>query len=294
MIKDTTNMNMEYLDSIPVEDGELNEQGILNVALSFFDKVRCLYVKTNDTAIVTGKQYYTYSNGIYTPVQNPAVEHISDYYEKSTEKEVLLFKNYLPIAKMFCCRLYDWSFLIKSVTYEEDDIVNEEDYTDPAEAESGTFLEPYTDTDGTRKYHGYKMYKNFKYAFNIPDGFIKAKYVNGIQNNGFAVKGNTFYCNSKSPTLDYASSDCDENVPVDFGYMIAYRVAIDMANMLDNSGEISQKASSMFSISSQSLQANDSFNFRLQNHTDNYFTDSNSPYWVSRGVTVPHGTKHFK
>lgn len=281
---------MEYLDSVPVEDGELNEQGILNVALSLFDRVRCLYVKTNDTQIVEGKEYYTYSNRVYTPVQNPVIGDIDEYYEKSTEKEVLLFKSYLPLAKMFCCRVYDWSFLIKSVTFEESDIANEEVYTDPTNIETGICLEPFLDGN-TRKYHGYKMFKNFKYAFSVPEDFIKAKYVNGRQNNGFALKGRTIYCNSKSPTLDYVSSECDSNVPVDFGYMIAYRVAIDMANMLDNSGEISQKASSMFSVSSQSLQANDSFNFRIENPPDRYFTDPNSPYWVERGVTV-YGKKH--
>jgi len=39
------------------------------------------YVKTTDAAIVTGKTYYTLSNGVYTAVANPSAGSLSSYYE---------------------------------------------------------------------------------------------------------------------------------------------------------------------------------------------------------------------
>lgn len=41
-----------------------------------------IYKKTSDVALVTGKNYYTLSNGVYTLVEEPDVSDIGDYYEE--------------------------------------------------------------------------------------------------------------------------------------------------------------------------------------------------------------------
>lgn len=45
-----------------------------------------VYAKTTDVALVEGKTYYTYSEGVYTPVENPDVSDIGDYYEVTGKK----------------------------------------------------------------------------------------------------------------------------------------------------------------------------------------------------------------
>lgn len=43
------------------------------------------YKKTTDVALVSGKKYYTLSDGVYTLVENPDVSDIGDYYEEDTK-----------------------------------------------------------------------------------------------------------------------------------------------------------------------------------------------------------------
>ena len=43
-----------------------------------------IYVKTKDTALVTGKEYFTESSGQYTKVSSPNVSNIATYYEAHT------------------------------------------------------------------------------------------------------------------------------------------------------------------------------------------------------------------
>ena len=139
---DTTNTSYDYLSAPLVIDGELNLQGVLNVALSFFDRNR----------------------------------HITD---DAGEKEVILFKQTLPIALVSCASMSDWSFLVKTVDYESDDITND----------NPVLYDRYTQMDGyergnvyfinDRKYcHRYKTYKGFKYAYKLPRDFLKLKYIN--------------------------------------------------------------------------------------------------------------------
>ena len=47
------------------------------------DEASATYAKTSDVAIVPGKTYYTKSGDVYTPVANPDVSDIGDYYEKT-------------------------------------------------------------------------------------------------------------------------------------------------------------------------------------------------------------------
>lgn len=46
-----------------------------------YQKGTARYAKTTDSAVVTGKTYYTESNGVYTAVQSPSTENIASYYE---------------------------------------------------------------------------------------------------------------------------------------------------------------------------------------------------------------------
>lgn len=47
------------------------------------DAASATYAKTSDVAIVAGKTYYTKSGDVYTPVANPDVADIGNYYEKT-------------------------------------------------------------------------------------------------------------------------------------------------------------------------------------------------------------------
>ncbi len=49
---------------------------------SFKDKDITTYIKTTDTDIISGKTYYTESDGVYTAVTNPSKDNIKSYYEK--------------------------------------------------------------------------------------------------------------------------------------------------------------------------------------------------------------------
>lgn len=47
---------------------------------SAIDPGTVVYEKTKDTDVVTGKKYYTESNGVYSEVQSPAKASLKDYY----------------------------------------------------------------------------------------------------------------------------------------------------------------------------------------------------------------------
>ena len=49
-----------------------------------FEPLKATYVKTADTDIVSGKDYYTESGGAYTKVTSPAKASLGTYYEKVT------------------------------------------------------------------------------------------------------------------------------------------------------------------------------------------------------------------
>ena len=282
MIKDNTNPNLEYLEEPVVENGILNEQGVLNVALSFFDLIRCLFVKTTDEEIITGKTYYQYINKKYVVVDEPTIEDIDTYYETSKEKEVILFKQYLELAKTECCRLSDWSFMTKSSTYNATDIVNCEVVESLDNIESGYYVERREDG----KYNIYQMYKNFKYAYSLPSDFLKAKYINGKITEGFAKKGNEIYTNTKSLVLDYISNTLSD-IPTDFGYLVAYKVAIDIGMIIDTSGAATQKANAQFNTAFNILKSNDDANFRVQNPRQDHYIDPHSPYWAGDNTGNP-------
>ena len=243
---DTTNTGYSYLSESVVDGGTLNEQGVLNVALSFFGLNRNL---TTD----------------------------------AQEKEVVLFLQTLPLAEVFCASISDWSFLIETEEYTEDDIENNEpvlasNYTETAGKIGGdTFVQ-----NGQTYRNVYTPYKNFIYAYAVPRGFLKLKYINGDYKIGFARKGNLIYCNAKPCTLDYVSSNM-RNLPDDFGYLVAYRCAMEMAQHLDPEGTALTRASAMFQQVLSVLKPRDDQAVRLQNPPQNYYINMNTAYWNNGG-----------
>ena len=243
---DTTNTGYAYLSERVVEGGTLNEQGVLNIALQFFGLVRNL---TTD----------------------------------AQEKEVILFNQVLPLAEIFCASISDWSFLIETVEYTESDIENNEPVLASEYVETEGKIGGETYTSNGRTYRNvYTPYKNFVYAYAVPNGFLKLKYINGDHRLGFARKGNLIYCNQKPCNLDYVSSNM-RNIPEDFGYLVAYRCAMEMAQHLDPEGTALARASSMFQQILSVLKPRDDQAFRLENPPQHYYVNTATAYWNHGG-----------
>ena len=238
----TTNTSYDYLSEPLVEGGIINEQGVMNVALSFFDLNR----------------------------------HLT---EDAGEKEVILFKQILPMAKAFCASMSDWSFLMDTIEYTEDDAFNDEpvpyeDYKDRAGFFRGSMF-----TQGNNAYyHVYQIYKGFVYGFRLPADCMKVKYVDSDVNIGFATKGRVMYCNFANITVDYVSDKMNK-VPLEFGYLIAYRCAIELAQHLDPEGTAFQRATASLQQVYTLLKQKDDDANRLQNPPQRQFTDIDSAYW---------------
>ena len=68
-----------------------------------------VYAKTKDEALVTGKTYYTVSDGKYTAVASPLVANIASYYEKTSSVAqdinymMVHYRAALPIKKACTC-----------------------------------------------------------------------------------------------------------------------------------------------------------------------------------------------
>ena len=70
--------------------GKANESAALQAAEATFKadlievnaQPKDTYVKTTDTAPVTGKTYYTVAEGVYSSVATPSVDDIANYYER--------------------------------------------------------------------------------------------------------------------------------------------------------------------------------------------------------------------
>lgn len=245
-MNNTTNTSYDYLSEPVVEDGILNEQGVMNVALSFFDLTR-------------------------------------DIDEDENEKEVILFKQTLPLAEVFCASMSDWSFLTDSEEYEEDDVKNDTPVAiDSYTPSKGKFRGKQFDDDGVAKYHVYTMFKNFIFGYELPEHFLKVRYINGDPKIGYAIKGDKIYCNEFGCVLDYVSDDL-KNLPTDFGYMVAYKCAIEMAQHIDPEGTALTRASALFSQTFGVLKQRDDTSFRLQNPVQNHYVDQATSYWNNGG-----------
>lgn len=241
----TTNTSYGFLSENVVDGGMLNEQGVMNVALSLFDLNR-------------------------------------DIINDSKEKEVILFRQNLPLAKVFCASMSDWTFLTESEDYGKDEVCNDETVA------KGEFIaqkgkkagESFND-GGVLKIHVYTMYKNFAYAYRLPSTFLKMRYIDGDPRKGFAVKGDRLYCNELGCTVDYISTDF-KNLPIDFGYLVAYKTAMELSHHLDPGGSSLERASILFNQTFSVLKQRDDRNFRLQNPAQNHYIDYDSVYWGYR------------
>ena len=242
----TTNTNYDFLTEPVVEGGIINEQGVLNVALSFFDLNRHL---END----------------------------------ASEKEVILFKQILPLAKVFCSSMSDWTFLTESKDYEEEDVYNDEPVLLSEYKESKNWVrgKEYT-VDGAVYVHRYQKYKNYVFGYVLPNDFVKMRYIDGDPKKGFAVKGNLIFCNELGCSVDYISDKC-RNLPTDFGYLVAYKCAMELAMHLDPEGTALTRASSMLTQTFGVMKQRDDMNFRLQNPAQNQYIDKSTAYWNNGG-----------
>lgn len=239
---DTTNTSYDYLSEPVVEGGVLNEQGVMNVALSFFGLNR----------------------------------HIT---EDAGEKEVILFKQILPIAKAFCATMSDWSFLMDTIEFREEDAYNDEPVlTDDYKERAGFFKGSMFTVGNNAYYHVYQIYKGFTYGYRLPADCMKVKYIDSDVRVGYATKGRILYCNFSDITVDYIS-DKMNYIPLEFGYMIAYRCAVEMSQHLDPEGTAFQRATASLQQVYTVLKQKDDDSFRLQNPPQMQFTDIDSNYW---------------
>lgn len=148
--------------------------------------------------------------------------------------ETRLVSRFKSLAYRECCMFYDWSFLIKTKSYTEDDVA---------------------DTDG---------YDGHIYGFELPTDFMKANLINNRYNEGFAIKGKNIYVDTPSLRLDYYSFDYT-NAPIEFDQLSAYRCAIDISQLLDSQGNALEVAQGLHNIVLQTLQNKDVFSKRKKN-----------------------------
>ena len=240
---DTTNINTDVISAQVVEGGTLNEQGVLNVALSFF--------------------------GLAMSITDDA-----------TEKEVMLFNQVYPIAQSYCASMSEWTFLTKTAEYEEDDVYNDEpvlasNYNNARGTVKG---DSYTGSDGNTYCHVYTPYKNYKYAYSLPSDFLRVRYIDNDPRIGYAIKGKAIYCNSLGMSLDYLSSTM-HNLPIEFGYLVAYKCAVDLSMYLDPEGTALSRASTLLQQTYSLLKQRDDLNSKLQNPPQNQYVDIDTIYW---------------
>ena len=243
----TTNTTYDYLSVPVVEGGVINEQGVMNVALSFFDLNR-------------------------------------NIVDDAGEKEVILFKQILPGSEVFCASMSDWSFITKTKEYDPDDTVNDEPTEDYVIKNGWVIGERFTQ-NGKEYYHNYKTYKGFPFAYNLPFDFLKMRYIDGDPKKGYAVKGNTLYCNELGCSLDYITTNLT-NLPMDFGYLLAYKIAMELSMHLDPEGTAMARASNMLQQTFGVMKQRDDTNFRLQNPAQNHYIDKNTAYWNKGGIKL--------
>lgn len=164
--------------------------------------------------------------------------------------ETRLVGRFKGLAYRECCMFADWSFLIKTRMYYEEDCLEDEGY------------------DG------------HPFGFLLPSDFMKVHLINGRYNEGFSIKGKNIYVDTPSLRLDYYSFDFT-NAPIEFDQLSAYRCAIDISQLLDSQGNALQVAQSLHQIVLQTLQNKDAFSKRKKikefDAEDSVFTVPFSP-----------------
>jgi hypothetical protein len=173
----------------------------------------------------------------------------------------------------------DWTFLTKTREYDADEINNDEpvlvsEYTDTKNRVKGESFEQ----GGQAYYHVYTPYKNFAFGYNLPNDFIRVRYIDNKANIGYAIKGDDLYCNMYGCTLDYLSSTM-RNLPIEFGYLVAYKCAVDLSMYLDPEGTALSRASTLLQQTFAILKQRDDNNSKLQNPPQNQYIDIDTIYW---------------
>lgn len=75
----------KYNGAENIEKGEVGRLAGVRFVVTTNVKKAPIYAKTSDEAVVSGKDYYTLSNGVYTKVAEPSTANIASYYEVSFE-----------------------------------------------------------------------------------------------------------------------------------------------------------------------------------------------------------------
>ena len=238
----TTNTDYGFLSESVVEGGVLNEQGVMNVALSFFDLNRNLV-------------------------------------EDAAEKEVILFKQILPGAEVFCASMSDWTFLTRTRDYDEDDVINDDPILESEYTNNIRYVKGKSFTVNGHTYiHRYQKYRGFVFGYRLPNDFLKMRSINADGRNGYNVLGNSFYCNAHGCSLEYITTELTD-IPVDFGYMVAYKCAVELAQHLDPEGTAMQRASAMLSQTFSALKQRDDMNIRMENPPQDHYIDVSTKWW---------------
>lgn len=147
--------------------------------------------------------------------------------------------NYIRSAELFCARSYTWSFLQKRYRFQDSDFVESEPFD--------------------------KLW----FCYKVPKDLIKVVFVNSNFNEDFRIIGTNFYTDKDKPEITYVSGEIDYEsfpYPDDFGYMIAYRLAIEVAQFIvPNNVSISEQVQSKYMLIYQMLQKSEKDMQRRQN-----------------------------
>lgn len=91
------------IDGVPImeviDDERFYDRFDFNPANGGFAPSVATYAKTTDTAVVTGKTYYTKSGNTYSSVAEPATANIANYYEKTDGSHKI---NVLAASPLTC------------------------------------------------------------------------------------------------------------------------------------------------------------------------------------------------
>lgn len=159
--------------------------------------------------------------------------------------EVGYCNNYLRAAELFCARTYAWSFLQKRYRF--------------------------TDTDKLTR----DPFDGLCYCYKSPSDIVKVLFINGEHNEDFRIIGNEFYCRYDNPEVTYVSGAVDYNgfpYPDDYGYLIAYRLAVEIAQFIvPDNASVANQIQQKFLLIAQTMQRSEKDMQRKRNPSPRKF-----------------------
>lgn len=164
--------------------------------------------------------------------------------------EVKYLDDFQRSAILFCARVHRWSFLMKNYTFGKEDRI-----------------------DDIGSSHGID---GMPYCYKKPSDIIEIYYINGSYNNSFTIIGDRIYFSIENPTITYTTSDIVlddfDMYPDDFGYLVAYRLGIEICQYISpNDTAVANMLSGNFQIVFQSLSNTESRSFRKKNPNKDWF-----------------------